>query len=329
MRLINFTKHTLVGILMGLMLTPGFMSPPPAQAQWLTFDATNYALQIQKMADELNHWMATIQHYTDMYDKAVKQVTSLGGILTTVDKQLARNKDLVASIAGIGKSVRQIYQMKRQIESMVETRIRAVRSLDSRLKSGIFNPQQDLQDLEEYLRDSIGRSSQDTIANIERLANADNEFERVRYELQLAYGRLAEAEAALKQFEAMADAELAKPESERYNLGVLQSQIGTVKIQIEQIKTLINDLTEKIAAKMKLYGIRLSVRSDYGQLVHETTKAWEATVPVRQDVLKAIDDEFALDEGIDSDPVDGRFTMDPDTLDRPILRPQPSPQPTP
>jgi DNA repair exonuclease SbcCD ATPase subunit len=249
--------------------------------------------------------MKTVEHYTKMYDKAVQQVTSLGGILKTVDQQLARNKQLVASVAEIGKAVRQIYQLKRQIESMVQCRIRAVRSLDSRLKAGIFNPQQDLQDLEEYLRDSIGRSSQDTIANIERLANADNEFERLRYELQLAYGRLAEAEAALKQFEQMVDAELAKPEHERYNLGVLQTQIGATKIQIEQIKTQINDLTEKIAAKMKQYGIRLSIRADYGQLVHNSTEAWESTVPVRQDILKTIDETFAQDEGIDDDPADG------------------------
>jgi chromosome segregation ATPase len=249
--------------------------------------------------------MTTIQHYTDMYEKAVKQVTSLGGILTTVEKQLARNKDLVASIASIGKAVRDIYQLKRQIETMIQCKIRAVKSIESRLRAGILNPQQDLADLEEYLRDSIGRSSQDTIANIERLANADNEFERMRYELQLAYARLAEAEAALKQFEAMLDEEMKKPENERYNLGVLQTQIATTKVQIEQLKTLINDLTAKIAAKMKTYGIRLSVRSDYGQMIHNTTKAWESTVQVRQDLLKTIDDEFAQDPGIDNDPADG------------------------
>ncbi len=293
MKLRRFTKHTLIGILLGLILTPGFISAPAAQAQWAVFDASNYAAKLEEMQKELDRWMKTVEHYTRMYDKAVQQVTSLGGI-----------QQLVASVAEIGKAVRQIYQLKRQIESMVQCRIRAIRSLDSRLKAGIFNPQQDLQDLEEYLRDSIGRSSQNTIANIERLANADNEFERLRYELQLAYGRLAEAEAALKQFEEMVDAELAKPEHERYNLGVLQTQIGNTKIQIEQIKTQINDLTEKIAAKMKQYGIRLSIRADYGQLVHNSVKAWESTVPIRQDILKTIDETFAQDEGIDDDPAD-------------------------
>src|SRR6267143_5070830 len=301
MRHLSFTRQLLIGLLLGLIITPA----QPAKAQWITHDPIAYALKIQEFTKEIDFWLQTLEHYSQMYDKAVKQVTSLGGILTTIDKQLARNKSLVSTIASIGNTVRQIYMLKRQIENMVQCRIRAVRSLDSRLKAGIFNPQQDLQDLEEYLRDSIGRSSQDTVANIERLANADNEFERLRYELQLAYGRLAEAEAALKEFEKMVDAELAKPEHERYNLGVLQTQIGNTKIQIEQIKTQINDLTEKIAAKIKLYGIRLSVRSDYGQLVHNSTEAWESTVPVRQDILKTIDETFAQDEGIDDDPADG------------------------
>lgn len=328
MRIKHFAKHTLVGVLLGLFLTPGLLlSPPAVQAQFTVFDPTNYAAKIEEMTRHVNEWMTTIQHYTDMYDKAVKQVTSLGGILTTVDKQLARNKDLVASIASIGKAVRDVYQLKQQIETMVQCRIRAIRQLDSRLRAGIFNPQQDLQDLEDYLRDSIGRSSQDTVANTQRLANADNEYERLRYELQQAYGRLAEANKALETFQKMLDAELAKPEEERYNLGVLQSQMSAVKLQIEQIKAQISLLTEKLAEKAKQYGNLLTIRSDYGNLVHKTTEAWEATVPVRADILKAIDDEFAKDEGIDDDPNDGPFTMYPYQLDPPRLRPQPSPTP--
>src|SRR5207302_11314110 len=189
------------------------------------------------MQRELDHWLKTVEHYTQMYDKAVQQVTSLGGILKTVDQQLARNKQLVASVAEIGKAVRDIYQLKRQIESMVQCRIRAVRSLDSRLKAGIFNPQQDLEDLEEYLRDSIGRSSQDTIANTERLANADNEFERLRYELQLAYGRPAEAAAALKEYQQLADREVTKTLNAHKNLRAPQRQSDTPEVTPTKHKT--------------------------------------------------------------------------------------------
>ena len=298
MRKPSLIKQLLLGLLLGIFLMPA----QPAQAQWTVFDPTSYAAQIEEMAREADRWMSTIQHYTAMYDKAVQQVTSLGGILTIVDKQLARNKDLVASVASIGQTVRHIYQLKRQIENMVQCRIRAIQQLDSRLKAGIFNPQQDLQDLEEYLRNSIGRASQDTLANLERLANMDNEFERMRYELQNAYGRLAEAQAVLKQYEEMLTTEMAKPDNERHSLALIQTQISNTKIQIEQIKAQITDLTEKLAAKTKQYGIELQTRGQYGQQVHQTNKAWESTIPVRKEILDQIDKTFEPDEGIDDDP---------------------------
>lgn len=300
MRRLSFIKQLFIGLLVGLVITPA----QPAQAQLAVHDPPAYALKIQEFTREVQHWADEIEHYTKMYDKAVQQVTSLGGILTIVDKQLARNKSLVASIATIGKTVRDIYSLKRQLENMVHTRIRAVRSLDNRLRAGLFNPGQDLQDLEEYLRNSIGRASQDTQANLERLAQLDNEFERHRYELQNAYMRLAEAQAALKEFEAMLEKEMEKPEEDRHSAELLQTQISNTKIQIEQIKTLINDLTEKVEAKARLYGIQLENRADYGAQVHQTNKAWEATVPVRDDILKEIDKAFETDEGIDDDPAD-------------------------
>ena len=301
MRRLSLIKQLLIGLLLGITITP----TQPVQAQWTVFDPTSYAAQIEEMAREVDRWMQTVQHYTAMYDKAVKQVTSLGGILTIVDQQLARNKNLISSVAQIGQTVRHIYLLKRQIENMVECRIRAIQQLDSRLKAGIFNPQQDLQDLEEYLRNSIGRSSQNTLANLERLANMDNEFERLRYELRNAYIRLAEAQAVLKQYEDMLTAEMAKPEDERHSVALIQTQISNTKLQIEQIKAQINDLTAKLAEKTKQYGIQLDIRGTYGQQVHQTNKAWESTIPVRKDILEQIDKTFEPDEGIDDDPADG------------------------
>lgn len=301
MRKLSFIKQLVIGLLLGIIITP----PQPAQAQWTVFDPTSYAAQIEEMVREVDRWMQTVQHYTAMYDKAVKQVTSLGGILTIVDEQLARNKKLITSVAQIGQTIRHVYLLKRQIENMVACRIRAIQQLDSRLRAGIFNPQQDLQDLEEYLRNSIGRSSQNTLANLERLANMDNEFERLRYELRNSYIRLAEAQAVLKQYEDMLTAEMAKPEDERHSAALIQTQISNTKLQIEQIKAQINDLTAKLAEKTKQYGIQLDIRGTYGQQVHQTNKAWESTIPVRKDILEQIDKTFEPDEGIDDDPADG------------------------
>jgi hypothetical protein len=124
----------------------------------------------------------------------------------------------------------------------------------------------------------------------------------MRYELQNAYGRLAEAQAVLKQYEEMLTTEMAKPDNERHSLALIQTQISNTKIQIEQIKAQITDLTEKLAAKTKQYGIELQTRGQYGQQVHETNKAWESTIPVRKEILDQIDKTFETDEGIDDDP---------------------------
>jgi hypothetical protein len=138
MRHLSFTKQLLIGLLLGLIITPA----QPAKAQWITHDPIAYALKIQEFAKEIDFWLQTVEHYSQMYDKAVKQVTSLGGILTTIDKQLARNKSLVSSIASIGQTVRQIYMLKRQNKNRVQCLNRAERSLESILKEGIFMPHQ-------------------------------------------------------------------------------------------------------------------------------------------------------------------------------------------
>src|SRR5258707_3316860 len=100
---LRFSKHVLIGIPLGLLLTPGLVAPPPAQGQWLTFDHPNFLLKVQDMAQQLDRWMKTVLHYTDMYDKAVKQVTSLDGILSAHGHQLARQNVLFTSLAAIGR----------------------------------------------------------------------------------------------------------------------------------------------------------------------------------------------------------------------------------
>ena len=65
-----------------------------------------------------------------------------------------------------------------------------------------------MRDFEEYLRDSIGRTSQDTIANLERLTRMDNQLERMRIELEDAHEGLAKAEG--KQLAIPGSADLAQ-----------------------------------------------------------------------------------------------------------------------
>src|SRR5687767_13071775 len=127
MRQLSLIKQLLIGLLLGIIITPA----QPAQAQWTVFDPTSYAAQIEEMAHEMDRCLETVQAYTAMYDNAVTQVVSLGGILTIVDQQLARNKHLFASVAQIAPTVLHTYLLKRQNEFIIEYRRRATKQLDS------------------------------------------------------------------------------------------------------------------------------------------------------------------------------------------------------
>jgi len=241
-------RQIVLGLLLALLIVPA----QPAQAQWAVYDGANHATQLQKMAEEVARWAETVQHYMEeiehyqrMFDKAVQQVTSLKGILTTVDEQLARNKALIGTISSVGQTIRNLYQLEQQIFSMVTCRIRAVQSVWTRLKQGIFDPRQNLRDMEEYLKYSIGKPSQDAIAHIELLANQDAEFEQYMYLRELAQGRLANTEKKIKELEALLAAEMAKPVAERHGAAELNAQIADGKALAQAITAEINDLTQR------------------------------------------------------------------------------------
>ncbi|MGH9930121.1 MAG: hypothetical protein ACREA9_12990, partial [Pyrinomonadaceae bacterium] len=153
----KLARQMLIGILLGLLVMP----PQVAQAQWTVYDPAQYTLQLEKKIEEANRWLKTISQYAQMYEKAVQQVTTLGGILKTTEDLVAKNKNMIATMSNIGQTVRGTFYLKNQLEALVLTRIRAIKAINDRLRNGIFDPEADLRDFEEYLRDSIGRSSQD------------------------------------------------------------------------------------------------------------------------------------------------------------------------
>ena len=61
MKIKDTARHTLIGILLGLLLTPGLLTPPPVQAQFLTFDKPSFLLKIEEMSRHINEWMDTQQ----------------------------------------------------------------------------------------------------------------------------------------------------------------------------------------------------------------------------------------------------------------------------
>jgi len=161
-------------ILMSLVMTSMFLGfeVKPAQAQWTVFDPSQYALQLSKKIEEATRWIETINHYISMYETAVKQyqkmvesVTNLRGILDKVDDQITRHKQLITTYAPLGKLIRDTFELKRRIENTITSQIGSIVNISRRLRSGIFDMDQNKRDLDDFLRHSIGRTRNSGILN--------------------------------------------------------------------------------------------------------------------------------------------------------------------
>src|SRR5262245_43494146 len=119
------------------------------------------------------------------YQKLVEQLTTLSGVLKATEDLVAKQKNAITTMSNIGRTIRASFQLKDQLEAIVTTRLDMIKRIDDRLRNGIFDPEADLRDLDEYLRNSIGRSSQDLIANRERLVKMDNQLELWQREMML------------------------------------------------------------------------------------------------------------------------------------------------
>jgi chromosome segregation ATPase len=295
-------RQVLVGLLVGLFLAPA----QSVQAQWAVYDGANHATQLERMAQEATRWMETVNHYLEeikkyetMIDKQVEQITSLGNILRTVDEQLARNKNLINTVASFGRTIRQIYQLQQDVRTMVTNRILAVQRVWDRMKQGIFDPQQNMRDLEEYMRHSIGKASQQRIEYHELLLTQDAEFGDAVYRREVAYGRLARAEEAQKALEEALAAETAKPPGEQQGVESLLQQLSDCKQYIATLTGQISDYTKIINDKMAKFGVRIDAHARFGQAVVRETEAWREMTRLNEQTLDGLDALFDPDDPVE------------------------------
>lgn len=266
-------QQLLIGILLGLFILPA----PLARAQWTVYDPAQYALQWEKRIEEANRWIETINHYARIYENAVRQLTTLTGVLMQAEKLVFHNSTWLATMSDIGRTVRGVFLLKNQLEALVRTRIRAIESINQRLKNGILDPDADLRDFEEYLKDSIGRTSQDTVANLERLARMDNQLERMQYEMETASARKAGTEAQKKEAQKNLDIELAKLVGQRCAACIsdLKQEISNCELLITQLDAEISRLQADIVARTKKYNVVLDERAKFGEQVQSANDAWQ------------------------------------------------------
>ena len=180
-------KAIILGVLFAALLLPA-----PTYAQFTVYDPISNINQVRSFFQDLQHWVETVQQYEQTYLNAVNQLTTTKGLLKNAEDMLNFDQKTRTTISDLGKTVRLSFKLKSQIENLIVGQFRAYRDIRSRLRSGIFSPAQDAADMEEYLKYGIGRTSQDTISEQQRLIKMDNRYERLQYDMQLASAKAAE-----------------------------------------------------------------------------------------------------------------------------------------
>jgi chromosome segregation ATPase len=279
-------RHLLLGILLGAILAPS-----TTHAQWTVFDPAQYALQIERQIEEANRWLERVKQYTEQMNKMVEQISTLKGVLTQAEKLVLHNANLTRTMAQIGQTVRDVFALKRALETLVISRLNMIRSIKTRLATGIFDPQADLRDFEEYLRHSIGRTAQDKIATMNRIAMFDATLARLYHDLQTASARQAGAALEMKQARDKLDAELAKPQAEQCAtcIGDLKLQIAACEKMIADLDTQISNLSTQIEERVKLYNLTMEERVRIANRVKATDEAWNKLTIVKDDIFGAIE----------------------------------------
>lgn len=282
-------------IVLGLVLGSILLAPTQVRAQWAVYDHPNWVLKFKEMVEDANRWVVTVNNYAEMYTKAAEQLMTLGGILDRVEKTLARNKDLITTWSNVGKSVRGVLRLRRQLENMVRCRIQSIQSIADRLKNGVFDMEANARDLENYLKHTIGKASEEAIANIERLANQDATLDRLRYDLHVVEAKIAEQQEALKQYEALLEAWEVKPDDERYGYSDINTHIEICKQTIAALEKQRSEIIAELEKRVKRYGVVLEERGNFGKQVKEFNASLSGLTEAKQEIIDAINEEFEPD----------------------------------
>jgi len=281
----KLVKQLLLGVLIGL-----FLAPSTAKAQWTVFDPAQYSLQIERQIEEANRWLERVKQYSEEINKLAEQLSTMKGVLGQAEKLVLHNANLTRTMAQIGQTVRDVFALKRAIETMVISRLNMIKSIKGRLMNGIFDPDADLRDFEDYLRNSIGRQEQDKIATMNRIAMFDATLARLYHDLQTAQARQAGAAQQMKQAKDKLDAEMAKPQEEQcaHCISDLKVEIASCEKMIADLDVQITNLSTQIEDRVKQYNLTMEERVRIANRVKATDEAWDQLNIVKDGIFDAI-----------------------------------------
>lgn len=273
-------------LLIGLLLS-GLLISSRARAQWAVHDIAQFNLQMSKRIEEANRW---IQHYHNL----VNQLTTLGGVLKAADELVAKQRNAINSMSNIAQTLRGAYQLKDQLEAIVVSRMQALKSIKERSINGIFDPDADMRDLEEYFRNSIGRSSQDTVANYQRLLRMDNQLRRMNEDLEKVRADRASAITKQKEIKKNLNDEKNKADEQKCApcIASLNQDMTVSDLLIAQYDEQIEQLLCQIEERKRQYNVQMDERFKFGQHVQSTSEGWTEFNKAMDELNNALSKDF-------------------------------------
>jgi chromosome segregation ATPase len=285
-------REMLCGLLIGLLIMPA----QPAQAQLATFDSAAYGQRVKSEIKRVKEWVEKVRHYQTLYTNAVEQLTTLDGVLERVDKELAKDKELARLTNDISDIIRDSRKLKSQIENQTRYQIDALQRINSRVRNGIFDPEQDLQDLENYLLYSMGRNSKQTLRRAVNTANADAILQVWMDERQELTKQRARAYEKLKELKKLLDQKMDQLKKQKpptldaaNTTQPLNEAIFQTEMLIGKLERDIAALEEKIQQRLNAHGLRLSDMENFAYQIESSKAAWLELQQTKQEIGKAFD----------------------------------------
>lgn len=291
----------------------------PVHAQWTVFDPSNYSLQVAKRIEEANRWVQQLQKWQQEADRWIEQLSRLRGILQETEKLVSRNRQNAFELMMWGRNIRNILQLRRQIEYMIRARIQLVQTLRVRIRDQFFDPEAFWGEFENYLKYSLGTQPEAMFDNLQRIAEMDAEYDSLVADyketvaqINACYKEIADLQRALG--EVAPDPATGQPPETKVQ--EMLRRVAELQQQIIQLKQRKNELEAKIQEKVKKYGYDLRGSVTFGEQINEMFKYSTAAETFNQELINRLNREF-YDNNLDpagifgTEPYYGNIYLDP------------------
>ncbi len=277
--------HLLLGMMLGILLLP-----PTAKAQFTVYDPANHLTQIEEAIKEAARWLETIDKYAkdvEYYAKHLKSMTDLNkAVADHLGYDLLRN-DIVNRIGAIVHGAMQLYW---QLDRLVYHRIQFLKNIDADIRNGRYDDINFKRWYEQYLKDSIGRTSRDSLSNLARLAKVDAQLAALLDEQQKVQAQLAAWVADVKTLQKQLAEERNRAVRFQRDISTLISQIAAYFAVIEQLSARLAEINRMIDEHVVKHGERIGEMENFAKQILVVNDGWDTLVITKQKISQQLSD---------------------------------------